>query len=123
AVKALGGADVVWDPVGGDQFSAALRATKPGGRILPLGFASGEVPQIPANIILVKNIDVIGFYWGGYMKFSPDRLVASLKELFGWYADGRIKPHVSHVVPLEEAERALDLLRTRQATGKVVVTT
>jgi len=70
-VKALGGADVVYDPVGGAQFTAALRATKPEGRILPLGFASGEVPQIPANILLVKNITVLGFYWGGYATALP----------------------------------------------------
>jgi NADPH2:quinone reductase len=120
-VKALGSTDVVWDPVGGDLFKAALRATKPGGRILPLGFASGDVPQIPANIILVKNIDVIGFYWGAYAQFDPATLVGSLQTLFGWYAEGKLKPHVSHEIPLSDAAQALDLLTSRKATGKVVV--
>ncbi|MEL7216122.1 MAG: NADPH:quinone oxidoreductase family protein [Pseudomonadota bacterium] len=120
-VKALGGADVVWDPVGGDLFTAAMRATKPGGRLLPLGFASGEVPQIPANILLVKNLDVIGFYWGAYAQFDPATLVASLQKLFGWYAAGKLSPHVSHSLPLERAADALDLLVTRKATGKVVI--
>ena len=121
-VKAFGGADVVWDPVGGDLFTAAMRATKPGGRLLPLGFASGEVPQIHANILLVKNLDVIGFYWGAYAQFDPATLMASLQKLFGWYAQGKLSPHVSHSLPLERAADALDLLVTRKATGKVVIT-
>lgn len=121
AVKALGGADVVYDPVGGAQFEAALRACNPEARLLPLGFASGTVPQIPANILLVKNLTVIGFYWGAYVGRHPKVLTASLETLFAWYAAGRLKPHVSHVLPLDQAEAALDLLRTRKATGKVVV--
>ncbi|MBB5515125.1 NADPH2:quinone reductase [Rubricella aquisinus] len=121
-VKALGGADVVWDPVGGAQFKAALRACKPEARLLPLGFASGEVPQIPANILLVKNLDVLGFYWGAYMTFAPEVIVRSLQTLFAWYGEGKLRPHVSHEVPLAEAADALDLLISRKATGKVVVT-
>ena len=120
-VKAMGGADVVYDPVGGAQFDAALRALKPGGRILPLGFASGAVPQIPANIILVKNITVIGFYWGGYRVLDRSVLTSSFATLFGWYGEGRLKPHISHVLPLSAANEALALLRDRKATGKVVV--
>lgn len=122
AVKALGGADVVYDPVGGDAFKAALRATNREGRILTIGFAAGEVPQIPANHLLVKNIDVIGFYWGGYLKFAPDALTDSMAELMDWYAAGRLHPHVSHVLPLDRADEALELLRSRKSTGKVVVT-
>ena len=122
-LKALGGADVVYDPVGGDLFTAALRACNPEARILPLGFASGEIPQIPANIILVKNITVIGYYWGGYVKFAPDVLTDSFRTLFGWYEAGKLKPHVSHVLPLEQANEGLELLRSRQATGKVVIET
>lgn len=121
-VKALGGADVVYDPVGGDQFKAALRATNPEGRLIPLGFASGEVPQIPANILLVKNLTVIGYYWGGYARTNPTVLNDSLAKLLNWYETGKIKPHVSHILPLDQANEALDLLRTRQATGKVVIT-
>ena len=120
-VKALGGADVVYDPVGGDLFDAALRACNPEARLLPLGFASGRVPQIPANYLLVKNLHVLGFYWGGYMRVNPKVLTDSFAVLFDWYAQGRLKPHVSHVLPLEQANEALDLLRTRKATGKVVV--
>ena len=120
-VKALGGADVVYDPIGGDQFKAALRACRPEARLIPLGFASGEVPQIPANHLLVKNLTVIGFYWGGYTRVNPKVLTDSFEVLTDWYVDGKIKPHVSHVLPLEQANEALDLLRTRKATGKVVV--
>lgn len=121
AVKALGGADVVYDPIGGEQFKAALRACRPEARLIPLGFASGEVPQIPANHLLVKNLTVIGFYWGGYTRVNPKVLTDSFEVLTGWYVDGKIRPHVSNVLPLEQANEALDLLRTRQATGKVVV--
>ena len=122
-VKALGGADVVYDPVGGDLFKEALRATNPEGRLIPLGFASGEVPQIPANILLVKNLTVIGYYWGGYSKTNPAVLNDSLAKLLDWYAEGEIKPHVSHTLPMEQANEGLELLRTRKATGKVVITT
>ena len=121
AVKALGGADVVYDPVGGDLFRAALRATNPEGRLIPIGFASGEIPQIPANILLVKNLTVIGLYWGGYAKFRPEVIGESFRRLLDWYRAGHLKPHVSHVLPLERAEEALALLRDRKATGKVVV--
>ncbi|WP_299723734.1 NADPH:quinone oxidoreductase family protein [uncultured Tateyamaria sp.] len=120
-VKALGGADVVYDPVGGDLFNAALRACNPEARLLPLGFASGTVPQIPANILLVKNLTVIGYYWGGYMRVNPKVLTDSFAVLFDWYAQGRLKPHVSHVLPLAEANEGLELLRSRKATGKVVI--
>ncbi|HMQ92936.1 MAG TPA: NADPH:quinone oxidoreductase family protein [Amaricoccus sp.] len=120
-VRALGGADVVFDPVGGTAFEAALGACRPGARLLPLGFASGTVPQIPANILLVKNLTVFGLYWGGYAELHHARVADSLGALFGWYAQGRLHPHVGRVLPLEEAEAGLDLLRTRRAVGKVVV--
>ena len=121
-VKALGGADVVYDPVGGEAFTAALGACNREARVIVIGFASGDVPQIPANILLVKNITVIGFYWGGYLKFAPEALTDSLAELMGWYADGKLRPHVSHVLPLDQADEAMALLRERRSTGKVVVT-
>jgi NADPH2:quinone reductase len=120
-VKALGGADVVYETVGGALFEAALRATNPEGRILPIGFASGTVPQIPANILLVKNLTVHGVYWGGYASLRPQVLRESVARLFGWWAEGRLKPHVSRELPLEEAEAGLDALRDRSATGKVVI--
>ncbi|WP_026758283.1 NADPH:quinone oxidoreductase family protein [Sediminimonas qiaohouensis] len=121
-VRALGGADVVYDPVGGEQWQAAFRACNPEARLLPIGFASGEVPQIPANHLLVKNLSVLGLYWGGYLKFRPEVLTDSLRTLLGWYQQGRIKPHVSHILPLERTEEGLALLRERRATGKVVIT-
>jgi NADPH2:quinone reductase len=120
-VKALGGADVVYDTVGGAVFDAALRATNPEGRLIPIGFAGGVVPQIPANLLLVKNLTVIGVYWGAYAGFRPEALTASVARLFGLYAAGRLRPHVSHVLPLAEANAGLDLLRGRAATGKVVI--
>jgi len=121
-VKALGGADVVYDPVGGALFSEALRACRPEARVMIIGFASGDVPQIKANHLLVKNVDLLGFYWGGYLAFRPEAVKASLAELLRWYAAGDLNPHVSHVLPLERAAEGLDLLRSRRATGKVVVT-
>ncbi|MBC6442466.1 MAG: NADPH:quinone oxidoreductase family protein [Rhodobacteraceae bacterium] len=121
AVKALGGADVVYDVVGGEQFRALMRATNPDGRLIPLGFASGTVPQIPANHLLVKNLTVIGYYWGGYARVNPKVLHSSMKTLLGWWEAGDLNPRISHVLPFDQANEALDLLRTRTATGKVVV--
>ena len=115
------GVDVVYDPVGGEVFETSLRCTAPEGRLLVIGFASGEVPQIPANLLLVKNLTVIGYYWGAYRVSHADDLRASFKELLGWYRDGRIKPKVSATFPLESANEGLDLLRRRGSTGKVVL--
>ncbi|GFE65623.1 NADPH:quinone oxidoreductase family protein [Litoreibacter roseus] len=120
-VKELGGADVVYDPVGGDLFTAALRSCNPEARVLTIGFASGDVPQIAANHLLVKNITVIGFYWGGYLKFKPEVLTDSLSKLFSLHGSGKITPHISHTLPLSQTEEALELLRSRRSTGKVVV--
>ena len=120
-MKALGGADVVYDPVGGAQFEAAFRSCKPEARILPIGFASGEVPQIKANHLLVKNLSVLGVYWGGYLKFRPEVVTQSLATLLGWYRRGWLKPHVSHRFDLDTVADGLALLRSRKSTGKVVV--
>ncbi len=121
-LKALGGVDVVYDSVGGPAFLEALRATRPEGRLLAIGFAGGEVPQVPANLLLVKNLSVMGLYWGGYLTFRPDVLTGSLQTLAGWIADGSLRPHVSHVYPLDRVAEALETLRARRSTGKVVVT-
>lgn len=120
-VRELGGADVVYDPIGGEQFSDALRATKPEGRIIVIGFASGDVPQIPANHLLVKNITVEGFYWGGYQRFNPSALTQSMEDLFAMYARGELKPHISHRFSLDQVKDAIEVLRSRKSTGKVVV--
>lgn len=120
-VRSLGGADVVFDPVGGELFKTAMRSANPEARLIPVGFASGQVPQIPANILLVKNITVIGLYWGAYMNFAPHVLRDSAHELLDWYIQGKLHPKISHRFALEEANQALDTLRNRQAVGKVVV--
>ena len=115
------GADVYFDPVGGSAFEASLRAIAWEGRIVVIGFAGGGVPQIPANILLVKNVSALGFYWGSYRTRAPDRLAAQFDDLFGWFEQGLLKPHVSHRLPLAEAAEGFTLLRERKATGKVVV--
>jgi NADPH2:quinone reductase len=117
-----GGADVVYDPVGGSAFDASLRSVNWGARLILVGFASGQVPQIPGNILLVKNISAIGFYWGSYRNRHPELLEAEFKELFQWWREGKLRPHVSQQLPLAEARDALKLLVHRRSTGKVVLT-
>jgi len=115
------GVDAVYDPVGGSAFDASLRASAQGGRILVVGFASGTVPNVPANILLVKNISVIGYYWGAHRILAPQLLDESFKELLSWYAAGDLKPHVSHTYDLADAGKALKMLGSRAATGKIVL--
>ncbi|MDB5663795.1 NADPH:quinone oxidoreductase family protein [Cypionkella sp.] len=122
ATNDFGGVDVVYDPVGGPAFNAAMSACRPEGRLLTIGFASGQLPEIPANHLLVKNLSVIGLYWGGYMTFAPHILSNSLRTLFQWFAEGGLRPHISHELPFADYPQGLELLRTRQATGKVVIT-
>ncbi len=121
ALRALGGVDIVYDAVGDPAFMEALHATLPEGRLIPVGFAGGEVPQIPANLLLVKNLTVIGLYWGGYLKFAPRILGQSLSTLLQWYTAGGLHPHISNVLLLDQAADALEILRSRKSTGKVVV--
>jgi len=117
------GADVIYDPVGGDAFNAALRCIAWEGRLLVIGFASGEVPQAAANYLLVKNASVVGVYWGAYRKNNPGVIRDSFATLGRWFADGTLqKPHISHRLPLEQAVDALQLLTSRRSTGKVVLT-
>ncbi len=117
------GVDVVYDPVGGDAFDASLRSIAWGGRVIIIGFASGRIPQAPANILLVKNIDVIGFYWGSYQSRKPALLRDSYAKLLRWFEEGKLQPHVSQHFDLKDAAQAMDLLRHRKSTGKVVLTT
>lgn len=116
------GVDVVYDPVGGDAFDQSLRSIAWEGRIIVIGFAGGRVPQIPANIVLVKNIDVIGFFWGSYRRHKPQLMTQSFQQLFRWFEQGKLKPHISHRLPLAQVADALALLKTRKSTGKVVLT-
>jgi NADPH2:quinone reductase len=117
------GADVVYDPVGGDAFDASLRCIAWEGRIIVIGFAGGRVPQIPANLVLVKNCDIIGFYWGSYRKRKPDIVRQSYQQLFGWWGEGKLRPHISDRFDLADVAKAMRTLRERRATGKVVLTT
>ena len=120
-LKALKRIDVIYDPVGGNQFQAALSAAKPETRILPVGFASGDVPQIPANIIMVKNITIIGFYIGTYRTLKPKVLRDSFKRLLKMWSQNVIDPYVSNVFSLQDANLALDMIEKRKSTGKVIV--
>lgn len=117
------GAEVVFDPVGGALFEASLRCVAWGARLIVIGFAAGKVQQIPANILLVKNVSAIGFYWGSYRARAPELVAAGYEQLFAWYAAGKLDPHVSCQFDLSEAGAALNLLISRKSTGKVVLTT
>ncbi|MFW5748596.1 MAG: NADPH:quinone oxidoreductase family protein [Chloroflexota bacterium] len=116
------GADVVYDPVGGDAFDQAMRAINWEGRLLVIGFTSGRIPELPVNLTLVKNCAVVGVYWGAYAQKDPGTLVGSLMTLLNWYSEGHLKPHVSATYPLAEAPAAMQVLMNRQSTGKVVIT-
>lgn len=120
-VKALGGADVVYDTVGGDAFTAGLKAIKWEGRILVVGFAGGAIPQVPANHLLVKNVSVSGIFWGAYRQNDPAVIAASHAELMAWYRQGALKPHISRIVPFAEARAAFEALQNRTSTGKTVI--
>lgn len=115
------GADVIYDPVGGELFAASLRAIAFEGRILVIGFAGGTVPQIPANHLLVKNVDVIGLNWPAYAERHPQVMTASFRTLMDWYLTGAIRPYISAIYPLERAVDALEQVVARKSTGKVVI--
>ncbi|HJO71369.1 MAG TPA: NADPH:quinone oxidoreductase family protein [Rhodospirillales bacterium] len=116
------GVDVVYDPVGGAAFDAAMSAAARGGRVLIVGFASGKIPQIPANILLVKNITAIGYYWGGHWTLDPALVRRSFDALFEWYGKRALRPRVSHSFDLADAAAALRTLIARKSTGKIVIT-
>jgi NADPH2:quinone reductase len=124
AVKSLTagkGADVVYDPVGGPHTEAALRSIAWRGRLLVVGFAHGDIPQIAANLLLLKGASAVGVFWGEFAKREPKQNQAMLAELFTWLAQGKLRPHVSRVYPLAEAPQALEALLSRQAIGKLVI--
>ncbi len=123
AVRALApsGVDVIFDPVGGEMFNASMKVIRPGGRVLIIGFASGVVPQIPANHLLVKDASALGFSLGQMRRHQAGRVQAAMRELLGWLADGRITPLVSGIYPLDRAVDALREITERRATGKLAI--
>ena len=117
------GADVVFDPVGGDAFDASLRCVAWEGTILVIGFAAGRTPAAPAWRLLLKSSAVIGVDWGGYLRREPETVRAATEEALRWYSEGALDPTPSHAFGLEEAARALEAQAARELRGKAVLTT
>jgi NADPH2:quinone reductase len=116
------GADVIYDPVGGDIFDLSTKCVASEGRLLVIGFAGGRIPTVAANRILLKNFSVVGCYWGGYVERNPGYAAKAQAELFEMYEEGKIKPAVSRSYPLADAPKAMRALAERKTTGKVVLT-
>lgn len=115
------GANVVFDPVGGDYTEAAMRSLAWRGRLLVVGFAAGGIPSIPANLLLLKGAAAVGVFWGEFAQREPAANATMFAELFGWLASGKLKPRVSYAYPLAEAPQALQALLERRVIGKVVI--
>ncbi|MCX2887454.1 MULTISPECIES: NADPH:quinone oxidoreductase family protein [unclassified Pseudomonas] len=115
------GVDVIYDPVGGELFEQAVRGLAWNGRLLVVGFASGTIPQLAANLVLLKGAAVLGVFWGAFAQRQPEDNAANFKQLFAWHAEGKLKPLVSQTYPLAEAGAAIEKLGQRQAVGKLVV--
>ena len=116
------GADVIYDPVGGAYTEAALRAIAWRGRLLVVGFANGEIPKIAANLLLLKGASAIGVFWGEFARREPKANQIMMAQLAGWLAQGKLKPHVSQVLPIERTAEALRSLLERRVVGKLVIT-
>jgi NADPH:quinone reductase-like Zn-dependent oxidoreductase len=116
-----GGADLVYDPVGGDYTEAAVRALGWQGRLLVIGFPAG-IPRLPLNLILLKSCDLRGVFWGAFAARDPEANAAHVKTLFDLWAEGRIAPKVSRTWPLERGAEAIAHMAAREAVGKLVVT-
>ncbi len=117
------GADVVFDPVGGDAFDQAIRATAWGARMLVIGFAAGRIQSVPANLILVKNIAVTGVVFGAENERDPQSGGSFIAEMLRWQAAGKLRPRVAKTFPLDQAPAALEALVSRKYAGKIVLTT
>ncbi len=115
------GADVVYDPVGGDAFDQALRAINFAGRILVIGFAGGRIQSVPANLVLVKHISIVGLVWGAQWMRDPALITGGLEETLGWWRQGRLTPRIGRSFPLAEAGAGLQALLSRQHAGKIVL--
>ena len=115
------GADVIFEVVGGDVFHACSRAINWGGRLLVIGFADGEIPKFPINLALVKGSSLVGVFWGSFIQREPEVYAENMKELFGWYQSGKIKPYVEQTFALEDAVAALEHIHARKASGKIAL--
>jgi NADPH2:quinone reductase len=116
------GADVIYDPVGGDLFKQSLRAIARKGRMLVVGFASGEIPKLPVNLVLLKDCQVVGVFWGQFMRLEPDVNAQNVEDLVRMFEEGKIRPLISETYPLEKAAQALEDMLARKVKGKVVLT-
>ncbi len=117
------GADVIYDPVGGDTFLQSMRCINWRGRLLVIGFASGTIPHAPVNYALIKNFSIVGVHWGAYSKKEPQVLRDSIAELMAWTEQGKLQPYISETYPLADYEAALQQLVDRKAKGRIVLTT
>lgn len=117
------GADVVYDAVGGDAFDQAIRAVNWEARMLIIGFAAGRIQQIPANLILVKNISVVGVVYGAQTERDPSYGASFVQEAADLFRQGRVKPHIGKTFPLSRAAEAMDALLSRSYAGKIILTT
>ena len=117
------GVDVVYDPVGGPYSEPAFRSLAWRGRLLVVGFAAGDIPKLPLNLMLLKGAAVVGVFWGDFARREPKQFADSVRQLGEWYRQGKLRPHVSQTFPLEKAADALKLMAARQVKGKVVLTT
>jgi NADPH2:quinone reductase len=115
------GADVIYDPVGGSYAEAALRSIAWQGRYLVIGFAAGEIPKLPLNLVLLKGCDLLGVFWGSWIERDPDGHRANTEQLLAWVADGKLSSHVHAVYPLDQAAVALKAIAARQVMGKVIL--
>ncbi len=124
AVRALNGGegpDVIYDCIGGAYAEPALRGIAWGGRYLVVGFAAGEIPKMPLNLVLLKGCDIAGVFWGRHAALNPQRFREQMARLIQWCAEGKIRPHIDRVVPLAETADALRAMGARQIKGKVIV--
>jgi NADPH2:quinone reductase len=115
------GVDVAYDAVGGDAFDVLSRAMAWGGRLLVIGFASGRIPQLPVNLALVKGYSLVGVFWGEFSRREPEAFQANMKELVGWYMDGKVKPLIEGTYPLAEAASVLKRIHARGTVGKLIL--
>jgi len=115
------GADVIYDPIGGDLFDQSTRCINWKGRILVIGFASGTIPKYSVNLALLKGCAVVGAFWGEFRKREPQVFRQNCDELFELFRQGKIKPLVSQAFPLERFADALNVFAKRQAVGKIVL--